>query len=761
MQIDHVQEIPFRSKEVSWLAFNSRVLQEAADETVPLIERLKFLGIYSSNLDEFFRVRVATLKRLALLGKDYKQLTLPDPRRTLKQIKSIVRSEMLKFDQIYDSIFQGLAKNGIMMVDESHVPDALRPWLENYFHREVRPRIMPNMIKGYSRLSELRDHPMYLAVRLSQHEHPDRIAYSLIEIPSSELPRFVVLPEHKGKTWVMFLDDIIRFGLGTLFSGVPYDTFEAWAVKFTRDAEMEFDDDFTESLHDKISDGLKARELGMAVRMNYDKALPTEFLKLLLGKLKLKEEDTLFPGARYHNRKDLMKFPKLGARDLRFQEDEIHAHPKLRKEGKSILKAIQKHDVLLHLPYHSFNTFLDLLREASIDPLVQSIKMTQYRVARHSCVAKALMNAVRNGKSVTVLVEPRARFDEKNNIEWANQYQEAGVKVILGIPMLKVHAKICLITRSEGGHDTYYSVVGTGNFNEDTSTLYTDHMLMTSDQGIGRDLAQIFRFFTNTYQPPKLEHLVASPFHLRHSIKLWIQNEIVNAQKGLAAEIFIKINNLSDVEIVELLYKAGKAGVKVRLICRSMFSVITGDSRHASNIQAIGIVDRYLEHSRIFQFANGGHPRIFLSSADFLPRNFDSRFEVICPILDPALVAELQTYMEVQWNDNQKARVLDRGLLNHYAKGNADRSVRSQSLIRSWLKERVTQGETEDEPPSTVEFLAQLGLSGKVLKLKPSKKKGKEKAKDKDKDKEKDNGHEKVKPKQKKVSKKKVKPGKS
>lgn len=697
MQIDHVQDLPFRSKEVSWLAFNSRVLQEAADDSVPLLERLKFLGIYSSNLDEFFRVRVATLKRLTLLGKDYKQLNLPDPRRTLKQIKSIVGNEMHKFDQIYAAIFKGLERKNILMVDETQVPEALQPWLTQYFHTTVRPRIMPNMIKGYSRLSELRDRPMYLAVRLSQREHPDRVAYSLIDIPTSELPRFVVLPEHKGKRLVMFLDDIIRFGLDTIFSGVPYDTFEAWAVKFTRDAEMEFDDDFTESLHDKISDGLKARETGMAVRMNYDKRLPAEFLKLLLGKLKLKEEDTLFPGARYHNRKDLMKFPSLGGSELVFSEADVIPHPRLRKRGKSMLKLLQKHDILLHLPYHSFGNFLDLLREASIDPLVQSIQMTQYRVARHSCVAKALMNAVRNGKSVTVMVEPRARFDEKNNIEWASLYQEAGVKVILGIPKLKVHAKICLITRSEGGHDTYYSAVATGNFNEDTSTLYTDHLLMTSDQGIGRDLVQIFRFFTNTYQPPKLEYLVASPFNLRHTIRFWIENEIVNAGRGLPAEIFIKINNLSDVETVELIYKAAKAGVKVRIICRSMFSVITGEIHRPSNIRAIGIVDRYLEHSRIFQFCNAGKPKVFLSSADFLPRNFDSRFEIICPIYNSSLIEELRIYLELQWSDNRKARILDRELLNHYSKGGGPkRRVRSQAAIQTWMQDRWQEDDSEE-----------------------------------------------------------------
>ncbi|MBP7949813.1 MAG: polyphosphate kinase 1 [Verrucomicrobiales bacterium] len=689
MQFDHVDGVPFRSKEASWLAFNSRVLQEAADPSVPLQERIKFLGIYSSNLDEFFRVRVATLKRLTLLGKNLQKLNLPDPRRTLQQVKRIVRTEAGEFNAVYEQVLHSLKKRGVRVIDETQVPRELRGWLMNFFQTRVRPRIMPTLIRHYSRLSDLRDHPMYLAVRLSQSENSIRSTHALIEIPSGELPRFVVLPQHKKKNLVMYLDDIIRFGLSTLFAGLPYDRFEAWAVKFTRDAEMEFDDDITASLHDKIAEGLKARETGAAVRMNYDKALPRDFLRLLLSKLKLKEEDTLFPGARYHNRKDLLQFPKLcGAKDSDPPEPPL-PHPRLNKPGKSLLRVIQKHDLLLHLPYHSFTNFLDLLREASLDPLVQSIHMTQYRVARHSCVAKALVAAVRNGKDVTMLVEPHARFDERNNIDWASHYQEAGIKVILGVLNLKVHAKLCLITRMEGGEPAFYSVIGTGNFNEDTATLYTDHLFMTSDQGIGKDLAQIFTFFTNTYQAPRLNYLVASPFHLRHAIKFWIQNEMVNAQKGRPAEILLKLNNLSDLEMVRQLGKAAEAGVKIRIIARSMFSVVTGDATHPCNIEAISIVDRRLEHSRIFSFANGGQPKIFLSSADFLPRNFDSRFEILCPIYDKKLQGELREYLEIQWRDNQKARVLDRTLANRYSPGRGKKKFRAQQEIRKWLAARL------------------------------------------------------------------------
>jgi polyphosphate kinase len=687
MQIEKVQNLPFRSKEVSWLAFNSRVLQEAEDASVPLLERLRFLGIYSSNMDEFFRVRVATLKRLAALGPKVTQLKLPEPRQTLKLVKKHVKDELAHFDRIYVHVLKQLRRHGIHFVDETKVPAELKPWVLNYYHTQVQPHIMPTMIRSYSRLNVLRDFPLYLAVKMTVHgKHLERPGYALIEIPTPSLGRFVVLPEHQGSTLVMYLDDIIRIGLPQLFAGLPYNRFQAWAVKFTRDAEMEFDDDITESLYDKISEGLKAREAGAAVRMNYDKDLPKDFLKLLLTKLKLKEEDTLFPGARYHNRKDLMRLPSLGGPELRAAPPPAVPHPAMRRSERSLFKLLHRQEVLLHFPYHSFDNFLNLLREASLDPMVQHIRLTQYRVARDSCVAKALVSAVRNGKSVTVLVEPRARFDEQNNIAWASHYQDAGIRVILGVPLLKVHAKLCLITRTEGSRETHYAAIGTGNFNEDTARFYTDHMLLTADTHLCKDVAEAFRFFENMYRPPRFTYLAASPFNLRQTVRYWIENEIKMAEMGREAAIFIKLNNLSDVGIVELLYKAAEAGVKIRILCRSMFSVITGDGRHPSNIEARGIVDQYLEHSRILAFHNGGQPRYFFSSADFLPRNFEGRFEILCPVFNKKLQRELERYLRIQWADNQKSRVLDRMLTNAKHSENAKtHPVRAQQAIAEWL----------------------------------------------------------------------------
>ena len=417
--------------------------------------------------------------------------------------------------------------------------------------------------------------------------------------------------------------------------------------------------------------------------MNYDAGIPKSFLKLLGHKLHLTEGGALLPGSRYHNRRDLMKFPAPAA--LGVPVDPVLPHEVLSGARESIFRTLQERDALLHLPWHSFSHFLDFLREASLDPFVSHIQITQYRLARNSCVARALTAAAQNGKDVTVVVEPRARFDEKNNIDWANHYQEAGIRVILGVPGLKVHAKMCVVTRNEGSTNRYYSALSTGNFNEDTATFYTDHLLLTAHQGIGEDIVESFRFFASNWQPPRLNHLIAAPFNLRAQMRHCIQNETAQARAGREAGIFLRLNNLADPEITSLLYEASHAGVNVRLIVRSMFSVVTGDRKYSKNISALSIVDRHLEHSRIFLFHNNGQPRCLLSSADFLPRNFDSRFEIVFPILDTSLQSELRRIMEIQWSDNVKARVLDRGLHNCIAAG-GKKHIRSQEAVRAWLE---------------------------------------------------------------------------
>lgn len=681
-------KIPFRSKETSWLAFNARVLQEGSDPEVPLLERIRFLGIYSSNMDEFFRVRVATLKRLTLLGNRWKELSIPDPNETLKEVNAMVAEQARFFNLAYDRALKDLAENGIELVNDNHVPSRHKKWLFDYFRSEVSPHLMPIMLKSSAKLPQLKDHPMYLAIRLSKKRGGGRPAHAFLEIPG-ELPRFVVLPKTGKKQIVMYLDDIIRFGLGDLFGHLPYDHYESYAIKFTRDAEIMFDDDFTESFYEKLSEGLKAREEGSPVRANYDAAFPKNFLNLVLRKLNLAKSDTLYPGARYHNRKDLMGFPTLGRSDLLYPKSPPVYNRALRKrEKQGFFNILRKKDVLLHFPYHMFRRYIELLREASIDPLVQEISMTQYRLASNSFVAKALVAAAHNGKRVTVLVEPTARFDEKANMAWADAYRAAGVRVILGVPGLKVHSKLLLIRRREHGSDRYYSALGTGNFNEDSASIFADHLLLTSDHEIGKDVAAIFKFFGHSYRAPQLKHLKIAPFDLRNFLKEKVEREIALAKEGGEGCMAIKVNNISDVETVELLYKAAAAGVKVRIIARSMFSVVTDPEGPGGRIEAIGIVDRYLEHSRMLIFGNAGKPEVYLSSADFLPRNFDTRIETIFPVYDNRLSRQLIDYFEIQWRDNTKARILDMDLSNSYRRRNRNEAeVRSQYEIEEYLRE--------------------------------------------------------------------------
>lgn len=669
----------FRSKEISWLSFNERVLQEAANPEVPLLERVKFLGIYSSNLDEFFRVRVATLKRLATLGDRYKELNIPNPVESLKQIDVIVARENQSFNKAYTQVIKDLAEEQIQVIDNRTVPEKHQSWLREYFQDNVAPRLMPIMLKTSAKLPQLKDNPMYLAVRLTKKNDSGRPSHAIIEIPG-DLPRFAVLPKSGKTTLIMYLDDIIRYGLSEIFLHLPYDHFESYAIKFTRDSELEFDDDFTDSVYDKVAEGLLARQGGFPVRANYDATIPPQFFRLLTKKLNLTGSDNLYPGARYHNRKDLIDFPQLGRNDLLYTPPEKSAPKRLHRAIKDgFFSALKKKDLLLHIPYHSFLIFIDFLREASMDPLVQSIQVTQYRLAKNSFVARALMAAAHNGKDVTILVEPQARFDEGANIAWANEYQRNGVRVILGVQGLKVHSKLCLISRREHGKLRRYTALGTGNFNELSAKVFSDHLLLTANREIGDDASAIFEFFERTYKAPKLKRLIAAPFHMRDFIRERIQTEISNAQKGLPAAISLKVNNLSDLETIEQLYDAANAGVKIRLIVRGMFSMITGPDSPAPSIEAIGIVDKYLEHSRMFIFQNGDDPLIYLSSADLLPRNFDGRIETVFPILDGKLKKQLSEFFEIQWQDNVKARILNKTLSNRFRKvGAGETKVRSQ-----------------------------------------------------------------------------------
>lgn len=679
---------PLISKETSWLSFNERVLQEAADPTVPLMERVRFLGIFSSNMDEFFRVRVASLKRLARVGKSSRTSEGHNPRQVLKAVQQIAVELYKAFDETYADVLRELAHQKINFVNETGLDEKQEEFVKSYFHSHVRPRVTPIMIDQIKRLPPMRDDSTYLVACLRKKASAPKATYALIEVPSHVLPRFVILPPRRDQRYVMFLDDVIRVGLKYIFGVFHFSAFEAYAIKFSRDAELDFDDDIWSSYVKRVSRGLKMRKAGRPVRFVHDSSIPRAPLQMLTNKLRLGQDDPLISGGRYHNLRDLMKFPDLGLSTECYEPFPVLFHKDIDRR-KRLTETIGDRDVLVHYPYQSFQYVLDFLRDSSIDPHVTSIKFTIYRTARVSSVATALINAARNGKKVTVVMELQARFDEENNILWANRLQEEGVRVLYGIPGLKFHAKLCLVTRAEDSHAVRYALIGTGNWHEETAKLYSDHCLFTSDRRLTREVDKIFQFCESPYRPPDFSHLIVSPFGMRKKILRFISREVANAKKGRPAGIFLKLNNLVDGDIIRALYQASGAGVSVRLIVRSMFSLVPGLPKFSENIEAVSIVDRFLEHSRIFVFENDGHPEYYITSADLMTRNLDRRLEVTCPIYDRDLQRELQQFLGIQWADNTKARVLDAQLSNQNRAVHGQEPVRAQWKIYEYLKERA------------------------------------------------------------------------
>ncbi|HOW09806.1 MAG TPA: polyphosphate kinase 1 [Bacteroidales bacterium] len=670
-------------KEISWLSFNERVLQEAENKDVPLMERFKFLGIYSNNLDEYFRVRVATLRRLSQLGQKSNDILGYSAKATLKKIHEIVLEQNVRFEKIFTNLLGELAKHKVHIVNEKQLNKAQADFVRNYFLKEVRNRLMPFLIGKASELPNLTDDAIYFAIYLSK-KGDQKKRYALLEIPTDILPRFIVLPEKDDGRYVIFLDDIIRFGLRDIFFIFDFDDIRAYTIKLTKDAEFELIDDISESYIEKISRSLQQRRHGNPVRFIYDREMPSDMLRMLTKMLNFGPDDVIIPGDRYHNFKDFMRFPHLGKKKY-YYEPLVPVDHKDIQPGKSILSAIKKKDIMLFFPYHPFDHFIDLLREASIDPYVTSIQITLYRLAANSSVINALMNAVRNGKKVTTVVELQARFDEEANILWGNKLMEEGVKVIYGVPGLKVHAKLCLITRSRNEIIQRYAAVGTGNFNEDTARVYTDHLLLTSNKKITNEVFKTFNFFNVNYRKDNYYHLILSPFFMRNKMNLLIENEIKNAKEGKKAYIYLKLNNISDVEIINLLYEASQAGVKIRMIVRGMFSLVTGVSGLSENIEAIGIVDRFLEHTRFMIFCNDGNEECYISSADLMTRNIEHRIEVTCPVFDKNIKSELKRIFEIQWADNVKARRLDLSLSNKMVKTGKD-PVHSQMEVYNYFR---------------------------------------------------------------------------
>jgi len=667
------------NRELSWLAFNERVLQEAEDKSVPLIERIKFLGIFSNNRDEFFRVRVATLKRVLRHQKKAEELMGENPALLLDKIQKTVIDQQNKFEIVYQDILKELNRKKISILNEKQLSKQQGVFVKNHFKEKVMPSLFPIMLDPSAPFPYLKDKSGYLIVKLGRTGKEKKSKFALIEIPTDLQTRFVVLPKEKENNYIILLDDVIRYCLEDIFQNFEHDYFEAYNIKLTRDAEIDMDNDISKSFIEKISKGLKARKKGQPVRLVYDSQISPDILEFIMKKIRLGKEDNPIPGGRYHNFKDFMSFPNVGTTDLIYKKIQPLKHPDLVNQ-KSIFKAIKEKDVLVTYPYQSFDHIIDLLREASIDPKVQSIKITLYRVAKNSNVVKALINAVKNGKSVTAVIELQARFDEESNIFWANKLQEEGAKVIYGVPGLKVHSKMFSIARKENGKINYYTHIGTGNFNGDTSKVYTDHSLLTSDNRITEEVEKVFAFYEDNFKSGAYKHLLVSPFFMRKRLVQLINQEIRNAKAKKEAYITLKLNNLVDPEMIKKLYEASSEGVKIKLIVRGICSLVAGVKGLSDNIEAISIVDKFLEHSRVFIFCNAGDEKYFISSADWMTRNLDHRSEVAVPIYDKTIQLQLKKIIDTLWKDNTKARILGSKQNNEYRK-QPGKKVRAQEEI--------------------------------------------------------------------------------
>jgi polyphosphate kinase len=681
------KNVELLNRELSWLSFNERVLQEAEDKTVPLIERIKFMGIYSNNRDEFFRVRVATIKRMVKVGRKAKDILGEEPEILLGKIQKTVIGQTNKFEGIYEELLHDLGKQGIYILNERMLNEEHGKFVRQYFHDEVMPTLVPIMVDSSPRFPYLSDRSVYFLVKINRGDKKPK--YSLIEVPSAILSRFVTLSKQGEKKYIILLDDVIRFCLDDVFSIFEHESVEAYSIKLTRDAELDIDNDLTQSIVEKISKSLKKRKRGAPVRLTYDNDMPNDMLDFLMRKINLLKTDNLIPGGRYHNFKDFMNFPNVGSSDLQYKNPRTLDHEAFA-EAKSFLKIIREKDVLLSYPYHNFHHIIDVLREASIDPKVQSIKITLYRVAKQSRVVNALINAVKNGKKVIVVVELQARFDEEANLHWADKLKEEGAHVIYGVPGLKVHSKLFLITRRENSKTIKYAHIGTGNFNEQTSKFYCDCSLLTSDKRITEDVDRLFIFYADNLKAGNYKHLLVAPFFMRKKINNLINKEIENMKAGKPAHIILKLNNLVDREIIKKLYDASEAGVNIKLIIRGICCLIPGES-FSKNIEAISIVDKYLEHSRVFIFCNGGNEKYFLSSADWMSRNLDHRSEVAVPVHDKEVQKELRTIIDIQWEDNMKARIINKKQDNQYRTTGGKVKVRAQDEIYKWLRQKKSK----------------------------------------------------------------------
>jgi polyphosphate kinase len=671
-----VSEKKYIDREKSWLAFNARVLQESADESVPLLDRLRFLGIFSNNLDEFFRVRFAAIRRLSLSGKSgEKILGGISAQQLVKDITEIVISHQTESLLILKEIETELQTKNIFIINEDEISEEQEAFLKDFFIQQLSPELVTIILNDLLEFPLLRDNIGYLAIKLVMKKEAE-VRYAIIEIPKT-MNRFVVLPSYLNKQYVILIDDVIRHNLKSVFNIFDYESVSAHMIKISRDAQLDIDSDLSKSMLEKISTSVKDRLIGEPVRFIYDQLIEKDTLEFFLEKMKIVSTDSIIPGGRYHNRRDYMNFPNLGRNDLLYKTNDPLPIPGLSLEG-SILERISKKDYLLNAPYQSFSYLTKFLREAALDPKVTTIKITLYRLAKNSQIISSLINAAKNGKKVTVQIELQARFDEASNISYAEQMQTEGIKLIFGIKGLKVHSKICVIERNENGKIKRYGFISTGNFNEATAKIYTDVTLFTSHQQILKDIAKIFEFFDINYRIHRYKHLIVSPHYTRMRFYKLIDREILHARAGRKTHIKLKMNSLSDYAMIDKLYEASNAGVKIQLEVRGICSLIPGIKGMSANIEAISIVDNYLEHARIYIFGNAGQTEVFISSADFMTRNLDGRVEVTCPIYDQDIKNELIDNFDLGWKGNVKARYHSDKLDNKYRESNGEPIFRAQ-----------------------------------------------------------------------------------
>ena len=668
-------------RDVSWMYFNHRILQEAQRPEVPLLERLSFVGIYSNNLDEFFRVRVATLSRIAENDHKFLKDEVSAAKKTLKQISKLYAEYDEEFTRTVDSIFSELASAGLRLVDETGLDGTQQRWVENFFNDNIAGVTSPIWMNKVDDLNLIADSAHYLAVRLARSEgEKTSFSYAVLPVPTGRVGRYHRIPDDAaGNACVIALDDILRIMMGKFFIGLDFDAWEAYSFKFTRDAEMELDNDFNESKMQKVQKGLASRRTGEPLRVMYDSGMPKDMLRRVMRKLKLSPYDTVVPGRRYHNHRDLMSFPDCGRSDLKYPErrpvDRLAGWRASMGGGDrtpGIFEIISAADRFIHVPYHSFDAYLQLLREAAVSPKVKSIKISLYRLAKNSKVVEALIAAAHNGKRVTVVIELLARFDEESNIHWSAKMRDAGIEVIYGVEGLKVHGKLTHIKTSSGS----YAVIGTGNFHEGNARSYTDVLMFTARPELVREVEKVFDFIASPFIPIRFGELLVAPNFMRRTLMRLIRTETANAKKGLPAYIRMKINHITDEEMIDLLYKASEAGVQVDIALRGNCSIIAGQRGFSENIRICGIIDRYLEHSRILIFANGGKESIFIGSADWMPRNLDHRVEVLAPVYDPEIKEEMRRIVDSALADTVQARVVD---------GTGDNRLRTAADLPAYL----------------------------------------------------------------------------